>query len=156
MRRRDEMIASFPKDRLWGFKDPRTLLTLPGWLEALPHAQLVGSFRNPVSVARSLQTRNGFSIEKGMELWLEYNRRLLDLCRTGFVPLVSFDTTKELYDRRIDQIAGIIGLPKDRDSRGASFFEPDLRASSRIADVAIPRQIAETLEELALYAGRAD
>jgi len=48
---------NFHSSRLWGFKDPRTLLTLDGWLEALPEVSLAATFRHPLSVAGSLQER---------------------------------------------------------------------------------------------------
>ena len=33
--------------RPWGFKDPRTVWTVEGWLRLLPHARPVGVFRHP-------------------------------------------------------------------------------------------------------------
>jgi hypothetical protein len=35
--RRDALIATYPADRIWGFKDPRTLLTLEGWQASRSH-----------------------------------------------------------------------------------------------------------------------
>src|SRR6266446_4453200 len=71
--RRDGIIGDYRGAPLWGFKDPRTLLALDGWLEALPGLQFVGIFRHPLSVAESLERRNGFSLEKGLRLWSAYN-----------------------------------------------------------------------------------
>ena len=73
---RDQIIGQFQGHSVWGFKDPRTLFCLEGWLEAIPELQLVAIVRHPESVARSLQARNGFPLEQGLELWLQYNRRL--------------------------------------------------------------------------------
>jgi len=39
---RDTVIDSFSSQPFWGFKDPRTVYTLKGWLEAIPQAELVG------------------------------------------------------------------------------------------------------------------
>ena len=75
---RDRIVAAFPKDRPWGFKDPRTVFTLPGWLRVLPSARLVGSFRHPMAVALSLKKRNNFEFEFSLGLWQAYNSRLLD------------------------------------------------------------------------------
>ena len=69
---RDALIATYPTDKVWGFKEPRTLFTLDGWLDALPNTQLVGTFRHPMAVAQSLKARNGFSIERGLDLWLAF------------------------------------------------------------------------------------
>src|SRR5437870_8336735 len=38
----------------WGWKDPRTCLTLPFWKQLLPPLRYVICLRNPVDVARSL------------------------------------------------------------------------------------------------------
>jgi len=52
---RARLIADgFPADFRWGFKDPRALLTLPLWREALGGRLLrVGIFRHPMAVAAS-------------------------------------------------------------------------------------------------------
>jgi glycosyltransferase involved in cell wall biosynthesis len=61
---------------LWGFKDPRTCRLLRFWLP-LFHAAAkdlasVLCLRNPMSVARSLQKRDGISFEKSYILWLQH------------------------------------------------------------------------------------
>jgi hypothetical protein len=48
-------LAAF--DRPWGWKDPRTILTLPLWLRLFPDARLVYIIRNGVDVAKSLMVR---------------------------------------------------------------------------------------------------
>jgi hypothetical protein len=48
-------LASF--DRPWGWKDPRTVFTLPVWLMLFPGARLVYIVRNGVDVAKSLCVR---------------------------------------------------------------------------------------------------
>jgi hypothetical protein len=48
-------LASF--DRPWGWKDPRTVFTLPVWLRLFPGAKLVYIVRNGVDVAKSLFVR---------------------------------------------------------------------------------------------------
>ncbi len=44
-------------DRPWGWKDPRTVVTLPLWLRLFPDARLVYLIRNGVDVAKSLMVR---------------------------------------------------------------------------------------------------
>ena len=44
-------------DRPWGWKDPRTVFTLPLWLRLFPGARLVYISRNGVDVAASLRVR---------------------------------------------------------------------------------------------------
>ncbi len=51
-------------DRPWGWKDPRTVFTLPLWLELFPGAKLLYITRNGVDVARSLQVLERKVIER--------------------------------------------------------------------------------------------
>ena len=44
-------------DQPWGWKDPRTVFTLPAWLALFPQARLVYIVRNGVDVAASLRVR---------------------------------------------------------------------------------------------------
>lgn len=41
----------------WGFKDPRTAITLPVWLQLFPNAKIIRIRRHGLDVAASLQTR---------------------------------------------------------------------------------------------------
>ena len=43
---------------VWGFKDPRALLTMPFWHAAIPGLEFVGTYRHPYLVAKSLNSRD--------------------------------------------------------------------------------------------------
>lgn len=45
------------EDRRWGWKDPRTSLTLPYWLRLFPTARVIHVHRDPARAARSLHAR---------------------------------------------------------------------------------------------------
>src|SRR5713226_5579370 len=62
----------FAHAEIWGWKDPRTCLTLPFWQQLLPETHYVVCLRNPVDVAHSLRRRNSFSVQKSSSLWLTY------------------------------------------------------------------------------------
>lgn len=143
---RDKIIATYPKDRIWGFKDPRTLFTLGGWLEVLPEARLIASFRHPVPVARSLEARNKFPMEKGLEIWLRYNRRLLEVCGDHEVRMISFDSSTAEYQEGIRSLSAFVGLPYSGTQQ--SFFEAGLRRNSTEDEYALPPEVARVYEEL--------
>jgi hypothetical protein len=126
--RRDAIIATYPNDRIWGFKDPRTLLTLAGWLEALPSVRFVGTFRHPLAVAASLHARNGVPVEKSLALWSTYNCLLLDYQRRLNFPLVSFDWPPERYQQCLQAIVPTLSLTVP--VAGFSFFEAELRRNA--------------------------
>lgn len=70
---------------LWGWKDPRTTLTIGCYWQHLENPHLVICFRNPVQVAVSLQKRDGFPLAKGMALANEYNKRLMDFLHRHYM-----------------------------------------------------------------------
>jgi hypothetical protein len=125
--RRDEIITLHQGDLRWGFKDPRNLLTIDGWLEALPQLRLVAIFRHPSSVAASLRLRQGTatSIEDWMDLWLHYNRRLLDLHDRFDFPVLNFDAPPAGFLAAVDSTIDHLGFEPQTDR--PEFFEDDLR-----------------------------
>lgn len=68
----------FAEAEMWGWKDPRTCLTLPFWQQLLPDLRYIICLRNPVDVALSLELRNGFPAEKSSHLWLTYMTSALE------------------------------------------------------------------------------
>ena len=148
--RRERLIRGFPTDRPWGFKDPRTLLTLSGWLESLPAARMVATFRHPVAVARSLRRREQFSMQKGLSLWLTYNRLLLRHHERFEFPLICFDSSVDDYRLALSRI--LTALRLDLPARGISFFEPRLRRSHPGEETALPEAITRTYRSLAKLA----
>lgn len=124
VRERDRIITDLAgSDQPWGFKDPRTLFTLPFWQQALPHARLVGTFRHPLAVAGSLVTRNRFSIEQGLALWDCYNQRLLALAEKHDIALIGFDLPPPVYRYRLRKLASWLELPNDAPPE---FLDPAL------------------------------
>lgn len=58
----------------WGWKDPRTTLTLPVWLDLFPDARVIHVVRNGVDVADSLCRRNAKSLKAAAE---KFQRRII-------------------------------------------------------------------------------
>lgn len=144
--RRDEIIADYQGLGTFGIKDPRTLLVLEGWIEALPNLGLVGTFRHPAAVARSLQARNGFSVGRGMRLWAYYNRLLLEYHADFAFDLISFDLPPEDYRRRLGTIAR--GLALEPLDGGSQFFDAQLRNAGTDLTQQMPSDIARILSAL--------
>lgn len=126
---RDEIINEFlaQNKKLWGFKDPRTLFTLPFWTDRINNINLVGTFRNPMSVAKSLLARNGIEIVLGLGLWKKYNEKLLVLHEKYRFPLVSFDVSSEIYAKQINKISLALGLKEQEINFDKLFFDESLR-----------------------------
>src|SRR5215213_6653579 len=78
-RARARRLAAPLGERLpWGWKDPRTSLTLPFWRSAIGPLRIVAVIRNPLEVVTSLHRRNAFSTALGLTLWQIYAERILD------------------------------------------------------------------------------
>ncbi len=130
----DGIIQGYAGRAVWGFKDPRTTLTLEGWLDALPRLECVGTVRHPLAVARSLKARpRGPELAEGVRLWTAYNARLWKwYCRIGF-PIVSFDADAERLGATLREVTRRLDLPGESPD-AAPFFDPELRHQAESAD----------------------
>ncbi|MEP6818525.1 MAG: sulfotransferase [bacterium] len=70
------LVSQFRHDN-WGWKDPRTSLTLPFWRRLIPDLKVVVCIRNPIEVSRSLFLRGDTKSPSHFELWLAYYSQLL-------------------------------------------------------------------------------
>lgn len=72
--------------RLWGWKDPRTILMLDLWSGLLPNAHFVFIFRAPWEVMDSLYRRGDAACQcdpmAALRSWLHYNSLVRDFVRT--------------------------------------------------------------------------
>jgi len=132
--RQRAIIAGYAKQPLWGFKDPRTLLALDGWIAELPGLEMAGIFRHPEAVAASLMARSSrlFSHQSALELWAAYNRRLLRAFRQQPFPLVEFVNDESALASRLVAVSRALALP-DPDRCGA-FFDAALQQQSPTSD----------------------
>jgi hypothetical protein len=127
---RDRIILAHRDEPLWGFKDPRTLLTLAFWLDGLQEHQvtLLATFRHPLAVAQSLQARHPqqLTISHGVSLWVLYNRLLAYWQQQTAVASLHFDLPAEAYTqaarRLLERCCHHALAPS-----AAPFFDPQLR-----------------------------
>ena len=69
---------------LWGFKDPRTALTIDKYYDYFEDPIIVALFRNPEMVGKSLEARGDMTKEEGIKLAKQYNRKILDFLNKKF------------------------------------------------------------------------
>jgi len=69
------LIARSERD-LWGWKDPRTSLTISLYLPFLRNPYVILCKRNPIQIAESLQKRSGTSREEGLRMTRMYEERI--------------------------------------------------------------------------------
>lgn len=167
IKKRDQFCEQFAGAGDWGFKDPRALLALDGWLARFPDARLVGTIRHPLSVARSLHRRDPslHTLEEYMQVWAEYNRRLLAAWRVRPFPVVDFDEPDPVYMASLQRVLPALGLREGLVSlvrrfglvkglrlalggESEPFFDPDLRTHRLESLDGLPAEIAELYLEL--------
>jgi hypothetical protein len=144
------ILAEHAGAPVWGFKDPRTVLTLEGWERLVPDLDAVAIFRHPLRVARSLQSRNEMPIAAGLALWKAYNDRLLDAHRRRPFPIVSFDDEPGVLEAKLRDAGDALGL--DPPSSAEAFFTDELRNAPAEGDSVPPEieEVYDTLRRLAL------
>jgi hypothetical protein len=125
VRQAQAILAGHAGVPVWGFKDPRTLLTFDGWQQLVPGVEAVGIFRHPLRVAQSLQSRNDLALDAGLELWSAYNERLVEIHRRRPFPIVCFDDEPATLEVKLREAGEAVGLGPAPD--GEPFFADDLR-----------------------------
>ena len=131
-RRFEKIVAALDEHGTWVVKEPRLCLLLPLLRDHIDDPVCIHIFRNPLEVARSLQSRNGFSIAAGLALWEAYNRRALSASENLPRLLVSHESLRlrpvEMTDgllRRLDELA-VSRLVKPNEDRVKQFINPSL------------------------------
>jgi hypothetical protein len=110
-------LDEFP---LFSLKEPRLCRLLSLWRNTLGRlgceVSVVHAVRHPMAVADSLTKRNGIPTEKGLALWLEYNRcARLDVDPTWKHVTVDYDMMMRLPVQQVRRMSEALGLPIDED-----------------------------------------
>lgn len=120
------LLRGLAGDSPAGIKDPLLLLVLDHWLREAGGTTLVGTFRHPIAVARSLQARMTISLDDALDAWMVYNDALIRAHRRAPFPLVEYDLADPArYLDSVDAVAGHIGLDSDRTAM-AAFVSAEL------------------------------
>jgi hypothetical protein len=108
-RAREIIRDNFSGMPLWGWKDPRTCLTLPFWQELIASIDYVLCVRHPLAVARSLRTRDRLPMEQGIRLWLTYVESSLRYTTSRTRMLVMYDDVVSDPLRETRRLARFLG-----------------------------------------------
>jgi hypothetical protein len=120
-----------------GLKDPRLLLLLDAWIKVVDTYTLIGTFRHPIAVARSLTERNQMPAEEAHNLWLTYNTKLVWWHKIHHFPIIEFDLSDiDAYCHAVATAAITLGLKPDM-TRLREFTSPDLN-HSLLKDASVP------------------
>ena len=114
LKQRAQMLIEdqFAGADLWGWKDPRSCLTLPFWQQLLPEMSYVICLRNPMDVARSLEHRNGFSAEKSSSLWFRYVNSALEHSEGKRRLVVFYEDLMDNCLGELQRLSDFLGKPE--------------------------------------------
>jgi GT2 family glycosyltransferase/glycosyltransferase involved in cell wall biosynthesis len=124
------MDEAAEQHRSWVVKEPRLCLLYPILQRALVRPQIILALRHPLEVAKSLRSRNGFSMEGGLALWEAYMVHAIRSCANAEPVLVNYDDLISQPKLSLEKLAkelaarGVEGLDSDR---GASTIMGNLR-----------------------------
>jgi len=111
---------------IWGWKDPRTVMTFPLYAPHLCNVEFIVVTRTEGAIAESLLSRNKIPLEQGLEFAAVYNQRIAELISefaySAYV--VSYEGLVENPERVIRQIANTVGLHGGVPS---NFIDADLK-----------------------------
>ncbi len=149
-----ELIGTLSQQPWWGWKDPRTSLTLPFWQALLPNLQVVICLRHPLEVAASLHQRGSSSLAFALRLWESYYTRLLETAppeRRVVTHFESYFADPAAETRRV--LAALhASVPDEVIERAATGALPHLR-HHRVSDESLPARITDLYARLCAEAG---
>jgi hypothetical protein len=106
-----ELLAEFVGQAHWGWKDPRTSLTMAFWQQHCPEMKIVLCVRNPLEVARSLHRRQGFSPQLSMNLWYRYTTGVLERVPREHVIITHYESYFRDADAELRRVLRALGMP---------------------------------------------
>jgi hypothetical protein len=109
-------------------KDPRMVLTWDVWKKHLKNYQILAVFRNPDSVAKSLNRRDDMKLENGLKLWEIYNQKILDIYKTESMYFLNFDNEYSFNEKITDLLEklGFEFIPESLE-----FYNPSFKTSDK-------------------------
>ncbi|WP_448561636.1 glycosyltransferase [Trichothermofontia sp.] len=150
------LLEKQPRDRIWGWKDPRTTLFLDLWATLLPNAKFIFVYRSPWEVVDSLYRRGTDAILRAdptiaIKMWGLYNRHILRFRRqfpqrSLLISIYAITCDPTRFLERVNQHFDLALKGSDTD-----IFDPDLLQSE--AEVSDRRSLIAAYfpEMLALY-----
>ena len=148
----EKIVSELDNYQAWVIKEPRLCLLMPVLRHYVKNPVCIHIHRNPLEVARSLQTRNGFSISAGLALWEVYN--LHALRASEGLPRISL-SYEALMQYPVETLNALV---KELDGLGGGHpIKPDSGLIERFIDLDLYHQRAtdEETEDYLLPSQRA-
>src|SRR5205807_10075996 len=115
-------ITAFLERRMgsgyFGFKDPRTVRLMPMWHQIINELKLAPKIilclRSPAQVARSLNVRDGISLDIGEYRWLSYTVDFFRYTKSTKICTIEYESWFEDPSLNLKKLRNFLDLPQDR------------------------------------------
>lgn len=107
-------------------KDPRMVLTWDSWKKHLKNYHILTVFRNPDSVAKSLNRRDGMDNLKGLSLWQNYNEKIINIQKMETMMFLDFDDAAS-FETKIKTVTDKLNLTFN--PKSLAFYNPNYKTS---------------------------
>jgi hypothetical protein len=108
--RRDAEALVGSRAEPWGWKDPRSSLTIPFWRRLIPGMKVVVCVRNPLEVADSLRARGYTSERFGLALWEAYHQAIEQTVDSSFGLVTHYESFLADPRAELERVLGFLGL----------------------------------------------
>ena len=155
----EALLRAFDGRELWGWKDPRSSLTIELWLKLMPELKVVICLRNPLEVALSLRKRNTFSYALSLRLWHAYNQTLLSLVPADRRIVTHYATYFEEPAGEVARVLAFAGIPLTESTiaDGVAATSRSLRHShltmQHMVDARVPAHVIDLYLRMCQEAG---
>ncbi|MDO8444889.1 MAG: sulfotransferase [Deltaproteobacteria bacterium] len=153
------LIDGFKGHEYWGWKDPRSSLTIPFWKTFSPEMKTVICLRNPLDVAKSLHKRGYSSNTFGFNLWLDYNRHLIDATTSGNRLITHYDAYFYNPYGELKRILDFLNMsvPENNIEKACKSISTHLRhnrfTKSDLIAAKVPQEVLEMYDRMCSEAG---
>jgi hypothetical protein len=128
-------ITAFLEQRMgsgyFGFKDPRTVRLMPMWYQIVNELKLapkiIFCLRSPARVARSLNERDGFSLDTGEYRWFSYTVDFFRYTKAAEICTIEYESWFEDPGLNLAKLRNFLDLPEAR-----TEFDLDLAISDLV------------------------
>ena len=144
-----EIVGNYDsKFENWGWKDPRTCLTISNWVDIFKEVNLIEKVniifvsRKSLSVARSLKKRNAIPILQGVNLWKVYTERAISFCELSNIPTLylSFEKILKRPISECEKLFNFLSRPFNR-SIVSDFVEKKISKNNTGESLDLPEDI---------------
>ena len=142
----------------WGWKDPRSSITVPFWRQLLPGLKVVVCLRNPLEVILSLARRGSSADDHLFELWLTYNQALMSTVPPEDRLITHYNAYFRDPRRELRRVLGFLGIPVSDDAveLACAQVSDALRhqvATEELTETGIPHEVVEKYLAMCSEAG---